>query len=571
MVEQKWIALSNTTLGQLVATINTSIIIVALPPVFRGIHLNPLLPDSFPYLLWIIMSYMIVVSVLLLTIGKLSDIFGRVRLFNLGFLIFTMGSILLYLTPNTADIGALEIILFRIIQAVGGSFIMANSFALITDNFKESERGFAISINSLASVSGVSIGIVVGGVLSVIYWRDIFLLSVPLGIFGTAWSYLKLKETSPRKKQKIDVLGNVLMAAGLISLLIGVTYGITPYKQSPMGWTNPMVILALIIGTLLIVFFILWEGRIESPMLNIHLFRNRTFAIGSFTAFISAMGMMGLLYMLTLLFQGVWLPLHGYSFSITPLWAGIYMLPLTVTMGIFGIIAGRLADRSGAKWLVIFGLLLSGVSLFILSFLSYNFLYYKMMILLILFGIGYAFFNSPNIASVMSTVPPQERGSASGTLNNMRNTGYVASMGIFFSILIAGISTTLPSAITSALNSAGASSLDKTVSNMPPTVAIFGSFLGINPIPSFIPNGINLPASTISIIEGNTWFSEVFSGPFMSSLDVVLFFASGITIIAALISILRKDRRYEDSLETIARTKKESENNSNKLDNHGKL
>lgn len=514
---------------------------------------------------------MIVVSVLLLTIGKLSDIFGRVRLFNLGFLIFTLGSILLYLTPNTGDIGALELILFRIIQAVGGSFIMANSFALITDNFKESERGFAISINSLASVSGVSIGIVVGGVLSVIYWRDIFLLSVPLGIFGTAWSYLKLKETSPRKKQKIDVMGNVLMAAGLISLLIGVTYGITPYKQSPMGWTNPMVILALIIGTLLIVFFILWEGRIESPMLNIHLFRNRTLAIGSFTAFISAMGMMGLLYMLTLLFQGVWLPLHGYSFSITPLWAGIYMLPLTVSMGIFGIIAGRLADRSGAKWLVIFGLLLSGVSLFILSFLSYNFLYYKMMILLILFGLGYAFFNSPNIASVMSTVPPQERGSASGTLNNMRNTGYVTSMGIFFSILIAGISTTLPSAITSAINSAGASSLDKTVSNMPPTVAIFGSFLGINPIPSFIPNGINLPASTISIIEGNTWFSEVFSGPFMSSLDVVLFFASGITIIAALISILRKDRRYEDSLETIARTKKESENNSNKLDNHGKL
>ena len=350
MVEQKWIALSNTTLGQLVATINTSIIIVALPPIFRGIHLNPLLPDSFPYLLWVIMSYMIVVSVLLLTIGKLSDIFGRVRLFNLGFLIFTLGSILLYLTPNTGDIGALELILFRIIQAVGGSFIMANSFALITDNFKESERGFAISINSLASVSGVSIGIVVGGVLSVIYWRDIFLLSVPLGIFGTAWSYLKLKETSPRKKQKIDVLGNVLMAAGLISLLIGVTYGITPYKQSTMGWTNPMVILSLIIGTLLIAFFILWEGKTESPMLNIHLFRNRTFAIGSFTAFISAMGMMGLLYMLTLLFQGVWLPLHGYSFSITPLWAGIYMLPLTVTMGIFGIIAGRLADRSGAKY-----------------------------------------------------------------------------------------------------------------------------------------------------------------------------------------------------------------------------
>ena len=564
MVEQKWIALSNTTLGQLVATINTSIIIVALPPIFRGIHLSPLSANAFPYLLWVIMSYMIVVSVLLLTVGKLSDMFGRVRLFNLGFLIFTIGSLLLYLTPNTGDTGAIEIIIFRIIQAVGGSFIMANSFAIITDNFKESERGFAISINSVASVSGVSIGIVIGGILSVIYWRDVFLISVPLGIFGTAWSYLKLRETSSRKKQKIDIVGNILMASGFVILLIGVTYGITPYKLSPMGWGNPLVILSLVSGTIIIALFILWEGRTTNPMLNIHLFRNRNFAIGSFTGFISAMGMMGLLYMLTLLFQGIWLPLHGYSFSITPLWAGIYMLPLTVSMGIFGIIAGRLSDRSGAEWLIVVGLLLSGISLILLSFLSYNFPYYQMMILLVIFGMGYGFFNSPNIASVMSTVPPHERGSASGTLNNMRNTGYVASMGVFFSILIAGVSSSLPTSITAALNNLGANELDKTLSAMPPTVAIFGSFLGINPVKSFIVSTGNIPASTISLIEGNTWFSEVFAKPFMSSLSIVFYFAAGISILAAMVSIFRSGKGNEESISVDATVYAEGTGNNNK-------
>ncbi|MCL5733042.1 MAG: MFS transporter, partial [Candidatus Thermoplasmatota archaeon] len=341
MVEQKWIALSNTTLGQLVATINTSVIIVALPPIFEGIGLNPLSPGSFSYLLWVIMSYMIVISVLLLTVGKLSDMFGRVRLFNLGFLIFTVASVLLYLTPGRSDTGALEIIIFRIIQAVGGSFIMANSFAIISDNFNPDQRGFAISINSVASVSGVSIGIVLGGILSVIYWRDVFLLSVPLGIFGTVWSYLKLKETSPRKKHRIDVAGNVLFGSGLVIFLLGVTYGITPYRNSPMGWENPLVILALTAGAVLLVVFVVWEMRSEYPMFNLKLFRSRGFSIGSLTGFISAMGMMGLLYMLTLLFQGVWLPLHGVPYSITPLWAGIYMLPMTVSMGLFGILAGR--------------------------------------------------------------------------------------------------------------------------------------------------------------------------------------------------------------------------------------
>jgi len=544
-MDRKWIALSNTTLGQLMATINTSIIIVALPPIFDGIKLNPLAPSSFSYLLWVIMSYMIVISVLLVTIGRLSDMFGRVRLFNLGFLIFTIGSILLYLTPSKGDSGAIEIIIFRIIQAVGGSFIMANSFAIITDNFPAKERGFALSINSVASVSGVSIGVVLGGILSIIYWRDVFLLSVPVGIFGTAWSYLKLKETSTRKKEKLDITGNLMFATGLIILLLGVTYGIVPYKSNPMGWTNPYVIAAIISGIIILITFIFVEKKVKNPMFDISLFKNRDFSISNFTGFISAMGMMGLLYMLTLLFQGVWLPLHGYPFYITPLWAGIFMLPMTISMGIFGVIGGKLSDKYGYKWLTSSGLFVSAISLILLAFLPYDFIYIFMGIILFIFGIGYGLFNAPNISNAMASVPPDKRGSASGMLNTMRNTGYTASMGLFFSILIFGLSLSLPDKISSGLANANASILISSMKTMPPTEAIFGDFLGINPAAAIInqlPDSIvsKVPVSSINIIKGNIWFPHLIAPVFMVSLDDVFYIAAAITIFAGIISLLRR-------------------------------
>ena len=543
MVQQKWIALSNTTLGQLLVTINTSIIIVALPPIFKGIGLDPLSSGSFSYLLWVIMGYMIVVSVLLLTVGRLSDMFGRVRLFNMGFAIFTIGSILLYLTPGRGDTAAMEIIIFRMIQAVGGSFILANSFAIITDNFDTSERGFAISVNSVASVSGVSIGIVLGGLLSVIYWRDVFLLSVPLGVFGTLWSYLKLKETSTRMERKIDVIGNILFAGSIIALSLGVTYGITPYGNSPMGWANPDVIAALVFGLATHIVFIFWEKRTESPMFHLHHFRNRDFSIGAFTNFMSAMTMMGLLYMLTLLFQGIWLPLNGYAFSVTPLWAGIYMLPMTVSMGVVGVIAGKLSDRIGSRLLTVAGLFISGTAILSLALLSYNFAYIWIGLIMSLFGVGYGLFNSPNISAAMSSIPASERGSASGMLNNMRNTGYVASMGVFFSILIAGLANNLSSKISSALNVAGASALSPYLIHMPPTEAIFGAFLGINPVAAILDSLSKLPPSislsTVGLFESNLWFPSVLATPFMAALDMVFYVAGGITITASIISIFR--------------------------------
>ncbi len=540
-MEAKWIALSNTTIGQLMATINTSIIIVALPAIFKGIHLNPFQSGSFPYLLWLIMSYMIVLSVTLVSIGKLSDIFGRVRIFNLGFLIFTIGSILLYLAPGTGYTIALELIVFRVVQAIGGAFLMANTFAIITDNFNSEERGFAISINSVAAVSGVSIGVVLGGVLATIYWRDIFLLSVPIGIFGTAWSYLKLKDVREKAARKIDIAGNITFALGLIILLLGITYGITPYKNNPMGWTNPLVLAALVSGAALLMAFPFIEGKVSAPMFDMHLFHNRNFSISIFSLLISSLGMMGLMYMLTLLFQGIWLPIHGYRYSVTPLWAGIYMLPLPISMGIFGVMSANLSKRINSRMLTTLGLFISAGALFSLVLLSYNFSYIFLAVIIIIFGIGYGIFNVPNVNVAMSSVPANERGSASGILNTMRNIGYTASIGIFFSILILGLSISYPPAIGAGLASEHISSLGPAFKNIPPTQILFSTFLGLNTVKYVIATtAISIPHSTLLIITGHLWFPNIIAPAFMSSMHDVFLLGGGITVIAGIASLFRK-------------------------------
>ncbi len=550
-MQDKWIALSNTTIGQLMATINTSIIIVALPAIFDGIHLNPMAPQSFPYLLWLIMSYMIVLSVLLVSIGKLSDIFGRVRIFNLGFLIFTLGSILLYLAPGTGYTIALELIVFRIVQAIGGSFIMANTFAIITDNFSPRERGFAISINSVAAVSGVSVGIVLGGILATIYWRDIFLVSIPVGIFGTFWSYIKLKDKRERAARHIDIAGNIIYAVGLIVLLLGVTYGITPYKNNPMGWTNPMVIAALIAGTSMLLILPLIEKRAKSPIFDSRLFRSRNFSISVFTAFVSALGMMGLMYMLTLIFQGIWLPIHGYRYSVTPLWAGIYMLPLPISMGIFGVLSTKLSLRFDPRILTTAGLFISAFALLVLVLLTYDFSYIFLSIVITIFGIGYGIFNVPNLTVAMSSVPANERGTTSGVLNTMRNVGYTASIGAFFSILILGLALYYPGAISSALTGERATSLTSYFSGIPPTEILFSTFLGLNTVKDVlttVPQGVlsGISANTIGTITGHHWFPETIAPAFMTSMHDVFYVGFGITAFAGVISMFRKPVGYPE-------------------------
>ncbi len=544
MTQLKWIALSNTTIGMLLATINSSILLIALPAIFRGIDLNPLSKGVFAYLLWILMGYMIVTAVLLVTIGRLSDMFGRVRLFNLGFAIFTFGSILLFLTPNKGDLGALELVVFRIVQAIGGAFLMANSNAIITDNFGKKERGLALGISGIAATAGMSLGVVLGGVLSIINWRYVFLVSVPFGILGTVWSYLKLKETSPKRKEKLDIPGNLTFGTGLIILLIGVTYGLVPYKSSSTGWANPWVIAAMVIGIVMIIAFPFIERKVKQPMFKFELFKIRGFAAGSLASMITAMGMMGLMFMIILLLQGIWLPLHGYSYSSIPFWAGIFMLPMTVGMGIFGAMGGKLSDKYGSRGLATAGLIISAFAIIMLTTISANFAYIELAILLFVFGSGYGLFNAPNTSALMSSVPAESRGVASGMFATMRNVGSTASMGIFFTILILAMAAVLPHTLFSGLTGAGVSStVAKSLSSLPPTDAIFSALLGINPVTEIITlsNLSTLISPTsLSTITATRWFPGVLAPAFMSSLRTVFFVAFTITLIGAIISYLRE-------------------------------
>jgi EmrB/QacA subfamily drug resistance transporter len=565
MVKYKWVALSNTTLGVLMASINGTIILISLPAIFNGLKIDPFNPGSFEYLLWILMGYMIVTAVMLVSIGRLSDIFGRVRLFNLGFVIFTAGSVLLYLTPNTGDLGALELILFRMVQAVGGSFLFANSAAILTDSFPPNERGKAMGINSMAALAGSLLGLILGGILAAINWRYVFLVSVPVGAFGTVWSLLKLKDYSVRHKdQKIDVVGNVAFAGGLTLILLGVTYGLMPYGTSSMGWGNPWVISAMISGVIILILFVFIERVVEQPMFNLKLFRNRAFATGSFAGMLQSMGMGGVMFMIIILLQGIWLPLHGYSYSSVPFWAGIYTIPMMAGFVLMGPISGTLSDRMGARFLGSLGMTISAVAFILLSTLSYDFSYIPFALMLFMMGFGMGMFAAPNITAIMNSVSPQQRGVASGMRMTLQNTGQTASMGIFFSIVLIFLTRLLPGSFTTALATAGAPQLIPVFTNIPPTSALFSAFLGYNPVTTILGS---LPVSFSSLISGSAmatisgihWFPLALAPAFMGSLRMSFYAGAGIFLVAALLSALRGKRYiHEETAESTLIMEEES-------------
>ncbi|MGP6239803.1 MFS transporter [Cuniculiplasma sp. SKW4] len=555
MVQYKWVALSNTTMGVLMGSINSTIILISLPAIFKGINLDPFAGSSFQYLLWILMGYMMVTAVLLVTIGRLSDIYGRVRLFNLGFLIFTIGSILLYLTPNTGDLGAQELILFRVVQAIGGSFLMANSAAIITDSFPSNERGKAMGINQVAALAGSLVGLILGGILASIYWRDVFLVSVPVGIFGTVWSYAKLKDHSKRHtNQKLDIPGNIAFAGGLTLILVAITYGLMPYNGSAMGWGDPYVQFSMIVGVALLVGFVFIERAVEQPMFNLSLFRNRAFTAGSFASLLQSMGMGGLMFMIIILLQGIWLPLHGYSYSSVPFWAGIYTIPMMLGFVVFGPISGAMSDKIGARGISTFGLLVSAVAFILLSTLSYNFSYIPFALMLFMMGSGMGLFAAPNITAVMNSVPPQLRGVASGMRSTLQNTGQTMSMGIFFTIVIVYLTRLLPGAFTTSLSTAGAPILIPVFTNIPPTSALFSAFLGYNPVETILETGglsqlaTLIPPAVLKTLEGKIWFPTSIAGSFMSSLRVTFYAGSLIFVVGAILSLLRGKRVVYEEL-----------------------
>jgi MFS family permease len=545
----EWVALSNTTLGMLMATINSSIVIISLPAIFRGINLNPLAPGNVSYLLWMLMGFLLVTAVFVVSLGRLGDIYGRVRIYNAGFVVFTFASILLAADPMKGGGGALWLIGWRLIQGVGAAMLFANSTAILTDAFPASRRGMALGINQVAAIAGSFIGLIAGGLLSQVDWRLVFFVSVPFGLIGTLWSFQSLHELSERQAAEIDWLGNVLFACGLTAVLAAITYGIQPYGGHTMGWLNPWVLSGLIGGVVLLVIFCIVENRVTDPMFDMRLFGIKAFAAGNLAGLLASIARGGLQFMLIIWLQGIWLPLHGYSYASTPLWAGIYLLPLTIAFLIAGPLSGALSDRFGARAFATGGLLLVGLSFLGLLVLPVDFNYWAFAGLLILNGIGSGLFSSPNTTAIMNSVPAASRGSASGMRATFFNSGSSLSIGVFFSLMIAGLAATLPQTLRSGLQAHHVPTAVATeIGNRPPVGSLFAAFLGENPIQSLLGNKTlaTLPAGDSSTLTGKEFFPRLISQPFHHGLVIVFGLAIVMSVVGAGASLMRGSRYVHD-------------------------
>jgi MFS family permease len=544
------VALSNTTLGMLAATVNASIVIISLPAIFRGIKLNPLTPGNVSYLLWMLMGYLVVSAVLVVTLGRLGDIYGRVRMYNIGFAVFGLGALALPFDPLTGPAGALWLIGFRVIQAVGGAMLMANSPAILTDAFPADQRGMAMGINQVAGISGQFIGLILGGVLAAVDWRLVFIVSVPIGIGGTIWSYLSLQEAGARTPAKIDWLGNVLFGLGLIGILVGITYGLIPYGGHSMGWTSPLVLAGVFGGVALLIAFCFAELRIKQPMFDLKLLRIRAFAAGNAATLLASIARGGLQFMLIIWLQGIWLVLHGYAFKDTPLWSGIYLLPLTCGFVVFGPLSGKLSDKHGARAFASGGLLVSAAAFAGLIFLPTDFDYPAFATLIFIAGAGMGLFSAPNAAAIMNSVPARQRGAASGMLATFQNSGFVLSIGIFFSLMIAGLASTLPTTLTNGLTAHGVPhAIAHQIGQAPPVASLFAAFLGYNPVHQLLgPTGVlqQLPPAQAAVLTGKQFFPQLLTGPFHHGLVIVFSTAIVFLVIAAGASLMRGGRYVHD-------------------------
>jgi MFS family permease len=541
----RWIALSNTTLGMLMATINSSILLISLPAIFRGIHLDPLQPGNVGYLLWMLMGYLVASAVLVVAFGRLGDLYGRVRMYNAGFLIFTLASVALALTPVGGTAGARWLIGMRVVQGVGGALLMANSMAILTDAFPADQRGMALGINQVAALAGSFIGLLVGGALAGTDWRAVFWVSVPFGVLGTVWAYLRLHEAGRRSPGGTDWVGNLTFAGGLVAVLVAVTYGIQPYGGHTMGWTRPLVLGLLGGGLALLALFLAVERRVAEPLFHLDLFGIRAFAAGNLAGLLASIGRGGLQFMLILWLQGIWLPLHGYGFAATPLWAGIYMVPLTLGFLVAGPVSGWLSDRHGARPFATGGMLLTAASFAALMLLPVDFPYLVFAALLLANGIGSGLFAAPNSAAIMNSVPAPQRGAASGMRATFQNVGFVVSIGSFFSLLIAGLAARLPATMTAGLTANGvpAATADR-VAHLPPVGSLFAAFLGENPMRVLLgPAALGrLRPEQAANLTGRGFFPELIAGPFKHGLVIVFLAALAMSLVAAAASWLRGGR-----------------------------
>jgi len=523
----------------LVSTINSSIVLISLPTIFTGINLNPLEPENVSYLLWILMGYMLVTAVFVVMFGRMGDQYGRVRIYNVGFALFTVATIALCIDPFRGGSAALWLIGWRLIQGIGGAMLFANSTAILADVFPPERRGFALGLNQVATIAGSFIGLILGGVLAGINWKAVFLVSVPFGIIGTIWSWSSLHEVGRRNPGRIDWTGICTFGVGLTAILMAITYGIQPYDHSSQGWGNPWVISGIAGGILLLCVFVAIEKRITSPMFNMELFRIRAFSFGVFAGLLASISRGGMQFMLIIWLQGIWLPVHGYSYESTPLWAGIYLLPITIGFLVSGPVSGALSDRFGARSFATMGLLLVAATFVGFLLIPVNFNYWEFALLTGLNGIGSGLFSAPNRTAIMNSVPATERGAASGMAGVALNAGSSLSIGVFFSLMIAGLARSLPTALTSGLTTHGVpQDIATQIGATPPVGSLFAAFLGYNPIQSLLgANGLlDNPVVDSVTLTGKEFFPHIISGPFRSGLIIVFIAAAVMSAIGAVAS-----------------------------------
>jgi MFS family permease len=422
---------------------------------------------------------------------------------------------------------------------------LANSAAILTDAFPANQRGMALGINNIVGVSGMFVGLVLGGLLAPIDWRLVFLISVPVGLFGTIWGYLRLQERSVPRRAPIDWWGNATFALGLVLAMVAVTYGIRPAGGHATGWGSARVLALLAASVACLAAFAAIERRVPDPMFRLPLFRIRAFTFGTLSTFLSAIARGGLMFILIIWLQGIWLPQHGYSFTSTPLWAGIYMLPLTVGMLVAGPASGYLSDRFGARPFATIGMLGAALSFGLLMLLPTDFAYPPFALVLLLNGISMGMFASPNRAAVMNSLPAEDRGAGGGMNQTFQNSAQVLSIGIFFTLMIVGLASTLPHALTSGLTAHGVSQATAAhVASLPPVSILFAAFLGYNPIQSLVgPHVLGaLPAHDQAVLTGPAFFPHLISAPFRGGLHAAFAFAIVACLIAAAASLMRGGR-----------------------------
>jgi MFS family permease len=548
----KWVALSNTTLAIFMSTLDGSIVIISLPAIFRGIHLDPLAPGNVGYLLWMIMGYLLVQAVLVVTLGRLGDMYGRVRIYNGGFAVFSGASIMLSFDPFSGAHGAIWLIAWRMVQALGGAMLTANSAAILTDAFPENERGLALGTNQIVGIAGQFVGLLAGGVLATIDWRAVFWVNVPVGIFGTVWAFLKLRDDGVRNRGRIDWWGNVTFAVGLGAILIAINAGIQPYGTHAMSWTNPAILATIAGGAALLVVFVFVERAVAVPMFRLDLFRIQAFTAGTLASLAASVARGGLQFMLIIWLQGIWLPLHGYDYADTPLWAGIFMLPLTTGFLIAGPVSGWLSDRFGARAFATSGMVLSACSFVGLMLLPIDFPYWAFALLIAATGVGSGMFSAPNTSAIMSSVPAAQRGAASGMRSTFQNSGNLLSIGVFFSLMIAGLARSLPQTLTSGLQAQGVpSAVAQQIGALPPVATLFAAFLGVNPIQHLLEqNGVLAALSPAhrALLTGREFFPHLIASPFHVGLTIAFTVAALLSLVAAFASALRGGRDVETTV-----------------------